>query len=287
VTLRTRGLRHFLGSVLIAFGAVSAFVQFVGQLFPHVFSEPGFVTVVALAACVAYGIGRTWPKRQLRRTFVRPDMSVSIVAGDLFDEPGHLVVGFSDTFDTCVAGGSVVNADSVQGQLLNHRYAGDVRRLDLDLEAALRGIRPVSTERRADKPQGKLERYELGTVAVLGERPRLVFAVAYSRLGNDFVARSGVEELWFSLQRLWDAVYRHGQHERVAVPLIGDGLSRIDFLDPESLLRLLVLSFVTRSRERRICRELRIVLRPEVFRRIDLREVEAFLGSLGSGPSRS
>jgi len=181
----------------------------------------------------------------------------------------------------------VVNADRVQGQLLRRRYAGDVRRLDLELEAALRGIRPVATEHRADKPQGKLDRYELGTVVVLSERPRLVFAVAYSRLGNDCVARSGVEELWFSLQRLWDAVYRHGQHERVAMPLIGDGLSRVDFLDPESLLRLLVLSFVTRSQERRICRELRIVLRPEVFRRIDLDEVEAFLGSLGSGPPRS
>lgn len=287
MTAGPRGVRQFFGSVLIAFGAVSALVQFVGQLFPHAFSEPGFVTIVALAACVAYGAGRSWPKRRLRRTFARPDMSVSIVAGDLFDETGHLVVGFSDTFDTSVAGGAVVNADSVQGQLLRRRYTGDVHRLDRELDARLRETRPVATEHRADKPRGKLDRYELGTVAVLGERPRLIFAVAYSRLGNDCVAESGVEELWFSLHRLWDAVYRHGQHERVAMPLIGDGLSRIDFLDAEMLLRLLLLSFVARSRERRICRELRIVLRPEVFRRIDLREVDAFLSSLGSGPSRS
>ncbi|MBW8806477.1 MAG: hypothetical protein AUG49_03235 [Catenulispora sp. 13_1_20CM_3_70_7] len=282
-----RGGRHFLGSVLIAFGVVSALVQFVGQLFPNAFSDPGFVTTVTLMFCLAYGIVRSWPKRRVRRTFMLPEMSVSIVPGDLFDEPGHLVVGFSDTFDTCVAGGVPVNGDSVQGQLLRRRYGGDVELLDEDLEAGLRRTRPLATEERTDKPVGKLDRYPIGTVAVLGERPRLVFAVAYSRFGNDCVAESGVEELWFSLNRLWDAVYRHGQHEGVAMPLIGDGLSRVDFLDPESLLRLVLLSFVTRSRERRICRELRIVLRPEVFRRIDLREAEAFLNSLGSGPSRS
>ncbi|MEY9886546.1 hypothetical protein ABIA31_000172 [Catenulispora sp. MAP5-51] len=273
--------------MLIGFGAVSAVVQFVGQLFPRALSDPGPVTIVSLAFCLAFGTFRSWPRQQVRRTFSLPDMSVSIVPGDLFEEEGHLVVGFSDTFDTCVAGGAVVNPDSLQGQLLRRRYNGKVLLLDKDLDAGLREARPVVVEDRADKPVGKLSRYELGTVAVLGERPRLVFAVAYSRISNDCVAESGVEELWFSLERLWDAVYRHGQHERLALPLIGYGLSRIDFLDAESLLRLLLLSFVTRSRQRRICRELRIVLRPEVFRQIDLREAEAFLGSLGSGPSRA
>lgn len=262
-------------------------VQFVGQLFPRAFADPGPVTMVSLVFCLAYGAFRSWPKQHVRRTFSLPDMSVSIVSGDVFDEPGHLVVGFSDTFDTCVAGGVVVNPDSLQGQLLRRRYNGDAPLLDKELDAGLREARPVAVEDRADKPVGKLTRYKLGTVAVLGERPQLVFAVAYSRISNDCVAESSVEDLWFSLERLWDAIYRHGQHERVALPLIGYGLSRIDFLDAESLLRLLLLSFVTRSRQRRICRELRIVLRPEVFRQIDLREAEAFLGSLGSGPSRS
>jgi hypothetical protein len=279
----------FVGSVLVAFGAVSAVIQFVGQLFPHAFSEPGLVTVASLASCLTYGVARAWPKHAVECHFTQPEMYVSIVPGDLFDETGHLVVGFSDTFDTTTRAddGLVVNPASVQGQLLARCYNDDTTRLDADIAAALHATKPVARERRTDKPAGKLERYEMGTVAVLGTRPRLFFGVAYSRIGNDCVAVSSVEDLWFSLNRLWDAVYLHGEHENVAMPLLGAGLSRNDFLDPESLLRLILLSFVTRSRERRICRELRIVLRPEVFRQIDLHEAEAFLGSLRAGLCRS
>ncbi|CAM5508930.1 hypothetical protein STENM327S_09259 [Streptomyces tendae] len=123
--------------------------------------------------------------------------------------------------------------------------------------------RSRSGETRADKPYGKLDRYPVGTVAVLGSRAAAGLPGSPdSRLGNDFVARSSTEELWLSLGRVWDAVYRHGQLDRVAVPLIGSGLSRLHGLDEESLLRLILLSFITHSRERVICRELRVVLAP-------------------------
>src|ERR1041384_5606221 len=78
VRMRSRGSRHFSGSVLIAFGVVSALVQFVGQLFPNAFSDPGFITAVSLMFCLAYGTVRSWPKRRVRRTFTLPEMSVSI-----------------------------------------------------------------------------------------------------------------------------------------------------------------------------------------------------------------
>jgi hypothetical protein len=279
-----RGTRVFLGNLLAAFGGISAVVQFVGQLFPGALIEPGPVTAVSLAACLLWGLIRAYPRSRVHQEFTYPDMTVTVGEGDLFDEDAHLVIGFCDTFDT-VVDGVVVNEASVQGQLLR-LYDGDPHRLDDELSAALRHVAPISTEPRERKRRGKLNRYAVGTVAVLGRRPRLIFAVAYSRIGNDYVANSSVEELWIVLNRLWDAVYRHGQHERVAMPLIGSGLSRLDFLDTESLLRLILLSFVTRSREKRICRELRIVIQPAELERIDMLEVEAFLWSLGSGVGR-
>jgi hypothetical protein len=209
-------------------------------------------------------------------------MTVVIEPGDLFDRPEHLVVGFCDTFDTAVALGGPVSAASVQGQLLDRVYKGDAERLDLELAGALRGVRPAFQERRLRKSSGKLLRYPAGTVAVIGDGPRLVFCVAYSRLGNDGVARSSVEELWLGLNRLWDAVYRRGQQDAVAIPLLGAGLARLDFLEAQDILRLILLSFVARSRERRVCRELRVVIRPEDLDRIDLAEAAAFLQSLGA-----
>ncbi|KUN87313.1 hypothetical protein AQJ64_08195 [Streptomyces griseoruber] len=281
---RTR--RVFAGSVLVAFGAVSAVVQFVGQLFPDLVRHPGWVTAGSVALCLAWGLVRARPRSSVRQEFGRPGMTVVVEEGDLFDQPGHLVVGFTDTFDTLVDDGFVINDTSVQGQLLARRYEGDAGRLDAELAAALHGVAPVVRERARDKPRGKRDRYPIGTVAVLGARPRLVFAVAYSRMGDDCVASSSVQDLWLGLDRLWDAVRRHGQLERVTMPLTGAGLARLHDLDEDSLLRLILLSFVVHAWERPLCRELHVVVRPGELARIDLPETAAFLAGLATGARR-
>ncbi|MFF0204371.1 macro domain-containing protein [Streptomyces sp. NPDC005017] len=269
---------------MVAFGGLSAVLQVVGPFVPHVGS--GTAVGLSVGACLCWGLLRARPTARVRQVFRRPDMTVLVEAGDVFDRPAHLVVGFCDTFDTLSADGRVINGDSVQAQLLDREYAGDVARLDAELSAALAVARPVAREARADKPLGKLDRYPIGTVAVLGTRPRLVFGVAYSRIGNDYVAASGVEDLWRGLGGLWDALGTHAQLESVAMPLVGSGLARLGHLDRDSLLRLILMSFVARSRENAICRELRVVIRPEDLESVDMGELAAFLDALASDRAR-
>jgi transcriptional regulator with XRE-family HTH domain len=220
------------------------------------------------------------PSQPVRHQLTSPDVEINVVVGNLFDQDTHLAVGFSDTFDTSFEDNRIIHSASLQGQLLHQVYQGDEDRLDEQLAVALTGISPVSVESRRDKPYGKLARYPLGTVAVLGEPRRLIFAVAYGRMGNDLVARAPVEDLWHCYTSLWDAVYRRGQRDALAVPLMGSGLARIDTLDRGNLLRLILLSFVAYSRLRIICRELRIVIAPEDLRRVDLASLGTFLQTL-------
>jgi transcriptional regulator with XRE-family HTH domain len=214
--------------------------------------------------------------RQLRTL----DVTIGVVAGNLFDQDTHIAVGFSDTFDTSTADDRIIHSSSVQGQLLRDVYHGDQDLLDRQLAAALAGVSPVSVESRRDKPHGKLARYPLGTVAVLGEPRRLIFAVAYGRMGNDLVARAPVDDLWSCYTKLWDAVYRHGQRGALSVPLMGSGLARIDTLDRGNLLRLILLSFAAYSRLRLICHELRIVVFPADIHRVNLAGLRDFLQAL-------
>ncbi|AWK12877.1 hypothetical protein DDQ41_12655 [Streptomyces spongiicola] len=279
-----RARQVFVRDTMVAFGGLSAVLQVVGPFVPHIGS--GAVVGLSVGACLGWGLMRARPAARVQQEFRRPDMAVVVEAGDLFDQPAHLVVGFSDTFDTLSAGGRVIHDESLQAQLLDRGYGGDVPRLDAELSAALAPVEPVAREERADKPLGKLDRYPIGTVAVLGSRPRLVFGVAYSRIGNDYVAASGVEDLWRGLGGLWDALGAHAQLDRVAMPLVGSGLARLGYLDRDSLLRLILVSFVARSRESAICRELRVVIRPEDLERIDMRELAAFLDALASDPER-
>ena len=216
----------------------------------------------------------------IRHQLSSPDITLNIVAGNLFDQDTHIAVGFSDTFDTSITDDRIIHSSSVQGQLLRRVYRDDQDLLDGQLAAALADVSPLSVESRHDKPYGKLARYPLGTVAVLGEPRRLIFAIAYGKMGNDLVARAPVEELWHCYTNLWDAVYRHGQRAALSVPLMGSGLARIDTLDRGNLLRLILLSFVAYSRLRLICHELRIVISPDDVDRVNLAGLRDFLQTL-------
>jgi hypothetical protein len=271
------GRRVVAANFLMAFGVVSGVIEFLAVIFRSFPPHPAIAFGISLAVCATWGVLRAYPRFHLRHRLKTPDVTISIVVGDLFAQGTHLAVGFSDTFDTSVAGDRIIHSASVQGQLLHRIYDSNHRRLDKELGAALAAVPPVRTESRADKPYGKLARYPGGTVAVLGEPQRLIFAVAYGSMGNDLLVRAPVENLWYCFHQLWDAVYRNGQRGALSIPLMASGLARVESLDRENLLRLIVLSFLAYSRLRLICHDFRVVIRPEDLDGVDLVSLREFL----------
>jgi Domain of unknown function (DUF6430) len=274
------GRRVLVTHSLVAFGVVSAIIEFLATIFHSFPAHPAITFAASLAVCAGWGLMRTYPRFCLRHQLRSPDVLLSVVVGDLFAQDTHIVVGFSDTFDTSIADDRIIHSSSVQGQLLQRVFGGNQRRLDQRLAAALSPMSPVRAESRSDKPYGKLTRYPIGTVAVLGQPQHLIFAVAYGCMGNDLVVRAPVEDLWHCFYQLWEAVYQHGQRDTLSIPLMGSGLARADSLDRENLLRLILLSFVSYSRLRVVCKELRVVIRPEDVGRVDLISLREFLHTL-------
>ena len=201
--------------------------------------------------------------------------SVVIMKGDLFDQrDANLVVGFTDTFDVDIRQDLVISRTSMQGQLVERLYGGDVAALDRDLRRGLQSVIPVSRETGRTKPRGKRIRYPVGTVVAIPLGGRRVFATAYSRLGNDLVARAQPQDLAAALDRVWESVALFGQLAPVAVPLMGSGLSRITELGPEQLISMIVESFLNGCREHRtVASQLRIVLRPADLERTDMTRI--------------
>jgi hypothetical protein len=271
------GRKVLITNSLVAFGVIAGGIEFLAALFRFFPPYPAVTFAATLAICVTWGFTRAYPRFSLRHRMTSADITLSMVVGDLFAQDTHIVVGFSDTFDTSVAGDQVIHTSSLQGQLLHRIYHDDQQRLDNELSAALSTAQPVRKESRADKPYGKLARYPIGTVAVLGKPKRLIFAVAYGRMGNDMVVRSPIKDLWYCFNQLWEAVYRKGQRGPVSIALMGSGLARIDSLDHENLLRLILLSFVAYSRTELVCHDLRIMIRPEDAARVDLLNIREFL----------
>lgn len=201
---------------------------------------------------------------------------VVLVRGDLFEQTDcNLVVGFTDTFDTETDQDIVISRDSVQSQLVDRLFGGRRRLLDDKLKTGLRTVRAVGTESARAKPRGRRVRYPVGTTVAVPVDGRRIFAVAYSRLGNDLVARSGNEDLRASLDHLWASVAVHGLFRPVAVPLVGSGLARVTDLDRGQLVGLIVDSFIAACRlHPALTPELRIVIRPEDLASTDLSPVE-------------
>ncbi|AKN75464.1 hypothetical protein QR97_21075 [Streptomyces sp. PBH53] len=214
----------------------------------------------------------------LRHTLRGLRVDVVVLRGDLFDqEDANLVVGFSDTFDTSTDD-VVISRESVQGQLVDRLFDGRHRLLDAALRRGLKDVTPLATESVRAKRRGRRTRYPIGTAVAVPVGKRRVFALAYSRLGNDLRARSAPADLRLSLERLWPSVALHGLFKPVAIPLIGAGLSRLVELDRTQLLLLIVETF-TRSLDQdpAVCPELRVVIRADELERTDLSAVEALL----------
>ncbi|NJP30254.1 DUF6430 domain-containing protein [Microbispora hainanensis] len=277
----TRRARTLLfAQFLIAFGLISGAIQFAGQVFGVRFAEPGLVTGLSLAACLAWAIFKAFPRRHAGRAFDYPDISIEIRVGDILESDTDIVVGFCDTFDTDTTDDIVINGASLQGQLLQRTYENDRRRLDDDLARALSEYSPIKVETKTTKPQGKLMRYAIGTVAVIGSPKRRIYCVAYSRMGNDLTARCSIDDFWMSLGKLWTAIGARGQLNAVAVPIMGAELARVYALDRENLLKVIILSFVASSRVRPVCRELTVIIRPDDIETVDMLEMQAFLAAL-------
>lgn len=281
VLFRTpQGVRLLAREWAVQFGLLSGAAQLYLAFWPDsgLPRWPAFLGIAGLAT--VGGVLRSWPRSTVSREFTGPDFTVTVQVGDLFDRESHLIVGFNDVFDTDTSDDRLIVRRSVQGQFLHRVYAGDLARLDGEIEAALGEVAPAGAEERTAKRAGKLVRYPVGTVAVLDGPGRRFFCAAYGRMGNDLVISSGADQLWHTLWQVWDAVHLHGQREAVAMPVIGAGLARIDSMDHKALLKLILLSFVTRSRESVACKALTIVVHPGDYGRVDMLEVGMFLRSL-------
>ncbi|MPQ99023.1 hypothetical protein GB931_14040 [Modestobacter sp. I12A-02628] len=272
---KARFWRHFSVQTLAAVGLFAVLIGLFDVIFPNVVPKGGrWVAIVVVVLSLIYGAVRAWP-RPIEQSYDSPNTTIRLVEGDLFAEPGHLVIGMSDTFDTEVP--HVIASNSVQAQFARRIFHEDMRELDRQLAEALIDASPLCS---ISKP-GKQVKYPVGTVATLRDHARRYFCVAYTEMNEHCEARGTTDGIWRSLENLWKAVCAHGNGGVVSIPVIGGGQSRLSQVLPaQDAIRFTILSFVLASRREKICDELRIVVRPSDYDKLDRLEIQAFLKSL-------
>lgn len=257
------------------FGLIWLFLEPAGLFLPE-WLNWGWRGYLGLALfSLLCAIALNLPRKSICRSLSSPDSVVVIKVGDLFDEPGHWVIGANDVFDT--KPGEIIRCSSVQGQFLMRVYQGDYRQLDAEIEAALD---PLKAERNREpgKKKGKNWRYPIGTTAVLGFPEKRYFLNAYGYMGNDLRVKSTADDIWQSLSYLWEQIRLKGHGLEVAMPVIGSDLARTN-LPRMTLTKLIVLSFIAASKKDFVTKKLTVVIHPNDIKSVDLYALEDFLDS--------
>ena len=268
--------RHFLIQTFACGGFISAAIQFLIIVLPNVVPDFQGAAPISIITAISllFGLIASWP-RPIEMEYSAPKTKIRIIKGDLLDQNGHLVVGICDTFDTEPP--NIISRGSLLGQAIDKLFGGDAKALDRLLDQALTGKNPVGQIVK----DGKNKRYEIGTVAVVRHDPRLVFFLAYCEMNERNEAFGTVDSVWKALFSLWDAQSAHGNHGPISVPVIGGGQARMSSILPaQDSIRLIALSFMFASRKHKISDELRIVVRPTDYDRLDRMELQSFLSSL-------
>jgi hypothetical protein len=224
-----------------------------------------YIAIVLVGAAIWF-VRHTYEVRSVSVDL--PKTKIEIRYGDLFAEPTDWLIGVGEFFDSEV--GQVVSKNSLHGKLINNLYNGDSARFRSAVDAALLGMKATKIAGRPIQPRMK---YDIGTTAVLPNGPHKVFLVAMSRtdLGTS-KASSDVPTLWQALNGALASVRDHGNGAPLSLPLIGNGRSSIP-IEPQHLLRLIVLALVDYGRRIGLPEQVSIILPEDCFEVLDIQEI--------------
>src|SRR2546423_1625166 len=91
-----RTLRLWLVMLFVALGVVSAVAALVDVSFRDPFKPHGDLYLAAeVVVCVVFATIKVLPRSSVVHYFSIPGTEVAVLVGDLFDQPGHLVIGMS------------------------------------------------------------------------------------------------------------------------------------------------------------------------------------------------
>jgi hypothetical protein len=193
---------------------------------------------------------------------------IEIKFGDLFQEDGFRVIAVNEFFDSEI--GLPVSDKSLHGIFLSKCFGGHSQAFDQIIEEELKG----SHGENITRPQGKTRKYPIGTTATIpvNSDHYLCFALTKTEI-DTCKAYADVPTLWQALIGLWQKARISVGGSVLVLPLVGSGLSGIG-IPTRELLDLVILSVITESKRRQITTCIRIILTPDRYEKVELKEIK-------------
>lgn len=262
-----QGVGRFFGVLGVIWLLTELSVFLIPAVRSEVLENSSAYLLSAVGLSFLFSLFRVYERRTANFFIPTTESRIEIKFGDLFSEDCNLLIGVNEFFDGEL--GDVVAKKSVHGQFIERYFDSSSAGFRRSVDEALRGKKFEIVERNI-LPHAK---YEIGTTAVvkIGQRKAFLMAMAVSDLVT-FKAKTSVPYVWQALVGALEAVRDHGNGDVLAMPLVGNGLSSLN-IEPQHLLRLIVLSLVDFGRKQGLPKKIVVVVPEGCFEQLDIHEI--------------
>lgn len=247
-----------LAAVLATVGTLYFFMEFMDFL--NIYTKDKyskFAIIPITIAAILWVVVTRRPVSRVTYKVPKRDIMFEVKVGDMFAEPGDIVVSTSTTFDTDIAGG-LISPESLQGQVALRFFQGNTALIDKQLDASLANV-PFTDNPNAP---GKKREYPIGTVAKVSTGNKTFYFLAMSRLNASGTAGTTLHDVENALENLWVYIGNNGNLSDLTAPLIGTGRGRID-TSRKKMTEKIAQSFADAAKNKLFSNKLTIMIRPE------------------------
>ena len=263
--------RHPWRSLTYAFAAFSVLwtlTEGITHFLPGVKIEGGYALTIIILVSIGFGLNRFWKPSKIVIKVATTNTKIEVFFGDLFAQNGLRAISVTEFFESEI--GVPVSETSLHGLFLKRCFGGGAKDFDKQLKEELKGLSAEEVE----KTDGKKKKFPIGTTALINVDGDKYIVIAIAETDPETCkANSDVTKMWVAMHGLWQRARIEAGGHPLNVPLIGSGLSGIG-LPSRDLLNLIILSAITETKANRITEVIRIVLHPDQFEGIDLRDVK-------------
>lgn len=269
-------------AVFSLIGLSVTFLQALEYLLPEHYSQPivgtcrGNLTCeIPLLVVIVFiynwkRLGYIWKCRNM-------DVTIEIKCCDFFNQEGSKLIQFSDTFDTDVYDKKIVKKSSLNGQFIDRFFGDSIQELDQKIYETLDANNVKSSKN--PRLKGKKLVYSSGTVMHLEHHGQNYILAAFSRMrpnGNSSMNRIAYTDF---LSLLWKKLaVINVKDETLNITVFGassiSGLPA-DFSYQDKLHEV-IKSFLLASKNRRLCKKLRICMTADDYSELDYEDIKSF-----------
>jgi hypothetical protein len=267
--LDKRVFRKFLEITSILSGTLSVVLLFVE--IPGEWKLCGLGIFLAVLA-LAYLLVWVWSNTLNHIDINIEGSDVTVKVGDIFQQPGLKVIAFNEYFDTQVDN-KIISDRSLNGIFINKHLGITASELDSLIED-----HPFEEgdllERNEHRPQGKKQRYRLGTIFVYDDYLLTTFA----KFDESNRAVLTMPEYLEFLINFWDKVNNVYAQQSVTTPVFGSGITRIKghkTISDEDLLKIMLWTFRISEMRFKYPAKLTIVIHENKIDKINLLDIKS------------